>query len=365
MVIIIRDNECIEPRIKTYEGFLTKNNIPFLTLGWDRKGICSDDEHHIFFKKRAEYGKKIFNILPKIEWMLFVNKQLRIRKKDISVIHACDVDAVIPSFRFAKKRNIKIIFDVFDWISSELDNNFVFSYIEKLENKYFEKSDFVIICEEERKKQAATLAKNLLVMPNIPYKDYVPDVSVIEEVKRRKRDYKLTLGYVGVFDYNRGLEDLLRAVGEAEDISLEIAGYGGLIETVENAAKKYKNIHFWGSVEYDKGQTILSQTDVVVALYYLTNPVHRFAAPNKYYEALKLNKPLLTTKGTLVGEKIEKYNTGIVVEEGVSSILEAVNIFSDISKLEELSENARKLWENHYKDYIENFLEKEYKKICI
>ena len=46
MVILIRDNECIEPRIKTYENFLLKENIPSITIGWDRKGICSDDEHH-------------------------------------------------------------------------------------------------------------------------------------------------------------------------------------------------------------------------------------------------------------------------------------------------------------------------------
>ena len=52
MVVIIRDNECIEPRIKTYENFLEAQNIPFVTIGWDRKGIATDDAHHIFFKKQ-------------------------------------------------------------------------------------------------------------------------------------------------------------------------------------------------------------------------------------------------------------------------------------------------------------------------
>ena len=365
MVILIRDNECIEPRIKTYENFLLKENIPFITLGWDRKGICSDDEHHIFFKKRAAYGKKIFNIIPKIEWMLFVYKQLKKRKGNIEVIHACDVDAVIPSFRFAKKNKIKIIFDVFDWITSELDNNFVFRYIEKLENKYYEECDYAIICEEERNKQAKTKAKNLLVMPNIPYKDYTPNNDVIAEISSRKQNYRVTLGYVGVFDYNRGIEDLLEVVGSRDDVLLEIAGYGGLNDLVENAAQKHSNIHFWGSVEYDKGQTILSQTDVVVALYYLTNPVHRFAAPNKYYEALKLNKPLLTTKDTLVGDKVVKYSTGYAIAEGVDPISDVLNSVDDRAELEALVENSKNIWEEHYKNYIDNFLENDYKKICV
>ena len=365
MVVLIRDNECIEPRIKTYENFLMKSGIHFVTLGWDRKGISSDDEHHIFFKKPAAYGKKIFNIIPKLEWMLFVNRQLRKLKGKIDVIHACDVDAVIPSFRFAKKNNIKIIFDVFDWITSELDNNFVFRYIEKLENKYYEKSDYVIICEEERNKQAKTTARNLLVMPNIPYKEYLPNDDVIAQISSRKNNSRLTLGYVGVFDYNRGLEDLLEAVGSCSEVSLEIAGYGGLNELVESAAQKYSNIHFWGSVDYDKGQTILSQTDMVVALYYLTNPVHRFAAPNKYYEALKLNKPLLTTKGTLVGDKVVKYKTGSAIDEGKKTILDVFNSVLEKSDLEEMVENSKCIWEEHYKNYIENFLECEYKKICM
>lgn len=364
MVVIIRDNECIEPRIKTYENFLMKNEIPFLVLGWDRKGICSNDEHHIFFNKRASYGKKILNIIPKIEWMVFVNKQLRAHKNKINTIHACDVDAVIPSYKFAKRNKIRIIFDVFDWITSELDNNFVFKFIEKLENRYYEKCDYVIICEEERNKQAVTNAKRLLVMPNIPHEDYVANVDVIEKIKHRKKKHKITLGYVGVFDYNRGIEDLLEAVGSNDDFSLEIAGYGALNEIVENAAIKYPNIHFWGSVEYDKGQTILSQTDLIVALYYLDNPVHRFAAPNKYYEALKLNKPILTTKGTLVGDKVVKYNTGLAIDAGVENILDAVRSLYDDSLLVLLSDNAKRLWDDKYKNYIEIFLERDYKKLC-
>lgn len=364
MVIIIRDNECIEPRIKTYENYLLKSGIPFLTIGWDRKGIAENDEHHVFFDKRASYGKKILNILPKIQWMLFVNRLLRKHKKNINAIHACDVDAVIPAFRFAKRNNITIIFDVFDWISSELDNNFVFRFIEKLENKYYEESNYVIICEEQRKKQAATVAKNLLIMPNIPHKDYVCDEEVVQEINSRKEDYRITLGYVGVFDYNRGLEDLLEAVGSSDDVLLEIAGYGALCDTVKKAAQKYRNIHFWGSVEYDKGQTILSQTDVIVALYYLTNPVHRFAAPNKYYEALKLNKPLLTTQGTLVGEKVMKYDTGFVVAEGIEPIRNVLTKMSGQSDLELLANNSKRVWEERYKNYIAKFLEEDYKNIC-
>lgn len=365
MVVIIRDNECIEPRIKTYENFLEAQNIPFVTIGWDRKGIATDDAHHIFFKKPAAYGKKILNILPKIQWMLFVNRQLKRMKADITTIHACDVDAVIPSFGLAKRKGIKFIFDVFDWISAELNNNVVFRLIEKLENTYYSQSDYVIICEEERQKQAKTTAKNLLVMPNIPYKDYIPDERVAEIIRQRKADYKLTVGYVGVFDYNRGLEDLLEAVGSLEDVSLEIAGYGGLQDTVEAAAKQYPNIHYWGSVEYDKGQTILSQSDVVVALYYLTNPVHRFAAPNKYYEALKLNKPLLTTAGTLVGEKVAKYQTGFVIDEGVNAIECALKKACDAAELQVTAVNSKCVWEERYKNYIANFLENEYKAICM
>lgn len=38
--------------------------------------------------------------------------------------------------------------------------------------------------------------------------------------------------------------------------------------------------------------------------------------PNKFYEALFLAKPIITTNGTLVGDKVESIKSGYVIDEG-------------------------------------------------
>lgn len=51
-------------------------------------------------------------------------------------------------------------------------------------------------------------------------------------------------------------------------------------------------------------------------MYYKTNPNHLYAAPNKFYEALALEKPIITTAGTLVGDKVKSIKSGYVINEG-------------------------------------------------
>lgn len=83
--------------------------------------------------------------------------------------------------------------------------------------------------------------------------------------------------------------------------NLLIAGYGAkeIEERCINLNEK-DNIIYFGKVVYDQGLNIMYNGDVIYAMYCKTNPNHIFAAPNKYYEAMLLAKPIISTKGTIV-----------------------------------------------------------------
>jgi hypothetical protein len=107
-------------------------------------------------------------------------------------------------------------------------------------------------------------------------------------------------------------------------------------------------------VDYGKALQMESNADFIVAMYYLKAKVHEYASPNKYYESLYLAKPVITTKGTLVGSNVEKYNTGYAIGEKVEDIKE---LFENIGSVEFMNDyqikvgNCEKLWEQAYKDY--------------
>lgn len=318
------------------------------------------DSKFVFFEKKAEYGKGIYNIHNKILWMFYVMFYTIKLRKEYSVIHACDLDAILPSFLIGKLFKKRIIFDVFDRTGSLEKNNLFVNIINKLEDYCYKHSDMVILCEEERKKQTKETNPNILIIPNIPNEVEQFDEEIENTLKKQKETYKYNLSYVGVFDYNRGIEDLLSYVGGKKDIFLNIAGFGSLEDTVKKYADKYSNIRFWGRVDYISGQTIMKNSDIIVAMYYLSNPVHKFAAPNKYYESLALGVPILTTEDTLVGNKVLNYKTGFVIKEGENSIAD----FFEIPNLKSLILDAqiacKSTWENIYKNYYINTMSQYY-----
>jgi glycosyltransferase involved in cell wall biosynthesis len=221
----------------------------------------------------------------------------------------------------------------------------------------------VILCEEERKAQAKGKNENVWILPNIPNDVNKFDEETLTKTQEQKLSYKYVVSYVGVFDKDRGLENLLEVISRRPDILLNIAGFGVLGALVQEYASKFDNICHWGRVDYSVGQSIMKNSDMIAAMYHLTSPLHKYAAPNKYYESLYLGVPMITTENTLVGSKVKKYNTGFVIAEARDS-LEAVFDSEALEKeLIEKKENCSHTWENVYVSYYEDFMREKYLKV--
>lgn len=294
---------------------------------------------------------------------MYVAKEAFLRREDYEVIHACDMDAALPALIMAKVLGKRIIFDVFDWMSSDSEKGFVFRIVEWLQNLCYKYSDAVILCEEERKAQAREKNNTILVIPNIPQNQNKLDFETLISVEKDKDKFDLVICYVGVFDRDRGIENLLRAVAKIPHIKLNIAGFGFLEDVVQQYSTQYKNISYWGRVEYSVGQAIQKNADLIAAMYHLSNPVHKFAAPNKYYESLALGVPIVTTDNTLVGDKTLKYDTGFVIDESLESLLALLEQKKLKEQIKKKQSNCVNTWNSIYKDYYDKYLTTQYMRI--
>lgn len=360
MILLIRDNECFEPRVKNYLGFFDTHNIPYRVIGWNRNGTAETKAHFSFYQRQAEYGKRIANIPNKIGWMVYAAKEAYIHRKEYEVIHACDMDAAFPVLLLGKLLKKRIVFDVFDWMSSDNESGLVYKVVEWMQNFCYKYADAVILCEEERRIQASAHNNTVFIIPNIPNVNIAVDSYTSEKISKDLAAYDCVLSYVGVFDHDRGLENLLEVVSQESNLKLNIAGFGALGELVQRYAEKYPNITYWGRVEYSVGQTIQKNSNLIVAMYYLSNPVHKFAAPNKYYESLALGVPMITTQNTLVGTKVEKFDTGFVLDERAESLLELLRSPKLKTQLAAKKTNCTDIWERVYKDYYETYMREQY-----
>ena len=159
------------------------------------------------------------------------------------------------------------------------------------------------------------------------------------------------------------MENLLDCVSQDQSIKLNIAGFGVLSTLIEEYASKCSNITCWGRVEYNIGQTILKNSDLMAAMYHTTSPLHKFAAPNKYYESLMLQVPLITTQNTLVGDKVKKFDTGFVLDESKESLLNLLKNKETKSSSKTKADNCKTVWENIYCNYFNSFMQSEYAEI--
>lgn len=363
MVIFIRDNECFEPRVKNYIHYFETNGIAYHVLAWNRNGTATEQPHFTFFQRRAEYGKRIANIPNKLLWMLFVIRMIFKKRKECDVIHACDIDAVLPALLAGKLLRKKVIFDIFDWISSLTGKGIAYRIVERLQNFSYKHSDYVILCEEERKAQAKAENDAVFVLPNIPNSNIEFDAATVSKIEKQRQSFKTVISYVGVFDRDRGLENLLTCVAALPHVLLNIAGFGVLDDLIQDYAERYENICYWGRVDYSVGQSIMKCSDLISAMYYLSSPLHKFAAPNKYYESLVLGVPIITTENTLVGCKAAKFDTGFVIDETEDALKQLLTDCELKQKIEKKAANCRNAWSKVYSRYYNEFMENNYKKM--
>lgn len=363
-IILFRSNNIFDSRVNKYHNYYQRRELDYTIVGWDRKCEGWQKAHYNFFQYRAGEAVGGFKAIKNhLKWMRFVYRYLK-QHRDVTTIHACDLNSAFPAavFKTLHKRDVTLIFDACDWFSANFAHKkflcFCFGLMEQFTCK---KADELIICEPERIEQIQfDLRKLPLVMPNIPEID--PSIITKAQNKYKFENSNPTLAYLGGFSDNRFLIEII-TLAETEPFNLLIAGYGNkqVLEKLESV-KDLENVRYFGRVSMEEGMNMENAADIIYAMYCKTNPNNVYAAPNKYYEALLLGKPLITTKGTIVEKKVNDNNIGWTVEEDIEGLRRLVNNLKK-EEIKEKGKNALNLWNSTFKDYLQHFFDDTYAKI--
>ena len=370
MVIIIRSNDIIsDPRAMKYVKYLDDTKQDYYLIGWDREGKMRDSDRVFYYHHLAGYNVGGMQAVKnRVGWMRFVVKTLRSLSLDKCVLHACDLDSVFPSVvysrLFGRGREATLIFDVFDWFSATLYDQswLVLQAFKLMEGISVKNSDYIVICEAERIEQIPIKipSNKIKVLPNIPYFSDSGFLRIDEDLKFNNN--LITFSYVGGFAPTRCLDEII-TIAEHGFINLSIAGYGdSQIEQRLIGLNGHPNIKYYGKVKYTDGLQIMYNSDVIYAMYSKVSPNNVYAAPNKYYEAMFLGKPLFSTKGTIVEKKVLKNQIGFVSEESEDDIKNEIDMITKEKSLV-YAGNAHLLWVNKYSHYTSDWLINEYQSI--
>ena len=364
-VVLIRSNPVKPyPRLEKMANCLVKNGHNVTVLAWDRDMDYEPREEQLKLKNcivpivrfgiKGQFSGGIKkNLKGIIKFQKLIYLWLKRHSSEIDVIHAYDFDTGYTALKFAQKYKKKIVYDIADYYvdSHGLKGSSIGKLVKAMEDSIINKADATIICTEERKQQIrGTHPKRLFVVHN------TPDIDIDNklEVERFSNLYveakRLKLVYVGILGKARFIDKIAEVVAKRSDCEFHIGGFGGGMETFfEGMDREHDNIHFYGRLLYDETIALEKACDVMCAIYDPSVPNHYYAAPNKFYEALALGKPLIMVRDTGMASVVEKECVGEVIEYTAESLNRALDkLVNNREKREEVAQKAKQLYLNNY-----------------
>ncbi|OUO85649.1 hypothetical protein B5F44_13525 [Gordonibacter urolithinfaciens] len=337
-IVMLRSNDILaDSRVQKESKSLAEHGYRVRVVGWDRAFTHPPQERFINATKakvtlvgiKASYsGGFKRNFLPLLRFQLAIANQLVRRRHEYGYIHACDFDTAFIACivnAFLKK---KFVYDIFDYYIDAFNvPSRIKPLIARLDRWVMKRADSIIVCNEKRREQICfSDQKKVFVIHNSP-QSIDKSVGQTDGVSLCHNIDIVDIVYVGVFAPGRLIEELLELAEERCDVRLHIAGFGALENEVRAAAERCGHVRFYGKLSYEDALQLESKATIMIALYDPDCPNHKYAAPNKFYEALMLGKPLITTKGIGIDEIIESQSFGVAThysKEGLSKGIDAV-----------------------------------------
>lgn len=362
-VVVIRSNSIIySPRVRKIATSLGKK-YDLLVLGWNReeasKEIINDYIARLkLFNLRAPLGKPSLLLYIPLFWIwILINLVLHKPK----VVHACDLDTVLPCYLYKIMFRKRLVFDVCDryamaYISPK--RRIIYYMANTCEQLIARHSDVLITVAEKLLMTFRNRPKHTALIMNCAHDDnyaignqntqHVNKKHRIEEEKEEEKDDNVfSLLYTGNIVRNRGLEIVSCAIKDLKCIKFVIAGKPVDKRFLQELVH-VPNVEYKGLVLYHDVLELNHTSDAVVILYDLNIPNNKFAMPNKLFEAMMCQLPVITNVAPeLVRDEV---GCGIVVDyNNMHQIKEAIVTLRDNPSLRmELGRNGREAFLRKY-----------------
>ena len=358
-----------DPRVRKQIAEYIRNGfevscVGFKCMRYDAKKVselpCKADI--VSVKKRYE-GKKL-SVFQKI-----IREYLK--KKDVTeaiiaqkpdLIHANDLNALIPAYKAAKKLKCKLIYDSHEVYIE--NNNIVVKKLYRIYLKFQEK--YIVKRIDKMVCVSNAAAEYFAKIYNIEKPMVVTNCSLASEncISEEKNSGFEVLNH-GQFYNGRGYDIMVEAAPSLKafpDIKLAIRGYGILEEQLRKRVEELHadNFIFHPPVSVEKLIESASRSMVGVAI---TEPIclnFKLSVSNKLFEYAAAGLPVIMSDIPEHRYLNEKYNFGVIIPENTPEALSKaiLKLYEDKDFYNKCAENAKRMaekinWENEFKKLID------------
>lgn len=359
-VILIRSTEVMpDPPVEKMAAALLDAGHEVKILAWDRahrycektsiKNLPNGDVELVHFGIPAKYSGGIkSNLKAMIAFQIRIIRWLVRHRSEYDAVHAFDFDTGLAAMLCAKMLRKKFVYHILDeYVDGHaISGKVLATLIRFLETRVINSADATILCTEKRRAQiGAASPKELVVIHNTP--DHAQQTERSFALKGNPSRTKVA--YVGILADRRLLKETVEAIALMQDVEMHVGGFGEFEAWFQAAAQRWPNIFYYGKLQYAQTLAMEAQCDLMIAAYDPSLRNHQYAAPNKFYEAMMLGKPLIMAKGTGCSEVIEAHDLGVLTEYSQAGVAQAID---QMKKRKgdwgAMGERARRLYERDY-----------------
>lgn len=256
-------------------------------------------------------------------WLLRITRQLVAGRYE--VVQASDVFSLLPCVVLRPLLHFVVIGDVRDHMASIAGTHWGAraKVLGLLENALLRRCDAVIVVDETRKELLTEDVRRhakIIVVRNLPQRD----AGRAQETERNE----VLVNFSGYISRMRGGEMLGDAVASAPFAALDVVGETNDVELAAFLARTPR-VTLHGRVSHAEAMDRMKGSDLVSLLYDPAIAANRYAAPNKFYEAMMVGRPVLVSEGTPMADWVRQHDCGYVVaygdKQGVAEVLARIS----------------------------------------
>lgn len=352
----VKDSVWYDPRVrKQIDGYIDRG-IEVIAVGvmdprYDSTEIAKIPCKVLLSKINEKYYKNP-NIFQKIWREVKTNIDLYrlMVSTHADVIHANDLNALIPAYYASKKLECKLIYDTHEiflenpWINRNKFSKFVWGFFER---HIINKVDLVVSVSHAA---ADYLKKKYGIKKIMVVTNCVSEKSVINDAKMKKPFQVLNHGQ---FYEGRGydiLVDVAPLIEDLSDVQIVLRGFGSLEQSIRNkvAANNVKNFAFEPPVKVYELIPKAAEAWLGIAITEAISLNFELSVSNKLFEYAAAGLPIIMSDIPEHRYLNDKFNFGIILKSNKpQDIADAIRLLYDNTDLyDKCKKNALTLAKN-------------------
>lgn len=322
-----------DPRVFREARALTRHGIKVHLIAWDRdtgrrRQIDENGVDVVRVGPRCTY-RSVAGVITRLP-RYWLNALRESKRMDFDVIHCHDFDTLPLGMLLSKLRGKPVLYDAHELYSSMIKKDVpgVSDIVWKKEKYISSKADELITVNESL---AETLSTDRKTPARIVRNS--PDTGVLDgadsaQIRERFNLKGFVVSYLGSLEPGRFVQEMMDAIDPKGKLTLAIGGNGTLRPKVERAAAKNSAIKFLGTLDTDEALRITLASDLVVAMLDPSNPNYRISTPVKVLDAMACGRPVVTSDGLDIADKIEEIDCGFVIPYDKDAFVETLTVAS-------------------------------------